>query len=106
MAVRPEIKPSAKVISQHAEEDTKRAIVAQAAGKKSKKAPPLIAKLQSLIPALMLWRMRIAAANDQQTLNQWLRKVLARALRDYDYPTIPESLKAMAESEKQSSQAA
>jgi hypothetical protein len=111
-ATKPEMKPTGKQLAQHAEDATKRALVeapgaADAArARKLRKPPTLMGKLQSVLPALMLWKMHIAAANDQLTLNKWLRKVLTKALRDYDYPTIPLALKAAAEAEQQSSQAA
>jgi hypothetical protein len=105
MAAQPTQKPTAKVISRDAEESVKRTVLPEVPRPQKPKAASrpkaLMSRLQTIVPALLLWRIKIAAAHDLMTVHQWLLKTLKAALKGYDYPTIPDSLKSQADSEDQ-----
>ena len=63
-------------------------------------------KLQLVLPALLLWKLKIAAANEGLTVGQLMMRFVAEPLKSYSYPTIPDWLKKMGESGDESSVAA
>jgi hypothetical protein len=114
MAVKPDTRPTAKQVKEHAEETTQRTIVTPGLNaattapkpKTARKPKPLMGKFQARLKALLIWRLKIAAAHEGERPNEFVARVLKDALRPYDYPTIPEWLKGQAESEDQASRAA
>jgi hypothetical protein len=63
-------------------------------------------KLQLVLPAIVLWRLKIAAANDGMSVRQVMMKFITEPLKSYSYPTLPEWLKNSGESGDDSSAAA
>jgi hypothetical protein len=91
---RPADKPTARQIRENADEATQRVLMpSPPKAKKPDRPKRKVGKLSSLQPAILLWKWKIAAANEGMSPNRFLTKVLKHALKDYDYPTMPQWLK-------------
>lgn len=63
-------------------------------------------KLQMVLPAVILWKLRIAAAMEGTTSGQLILKWITEPLKAYTYPPLPDWLKKTGESGDDNSLAA
>ena len=121
MAGKPEVRPAARLgreplaeISERtASAETARTVpMPQAAAEKTKttaraeKTKQKKGKLQMVLPLLVLWKLRIAAAQEGISVGKLLLKWITEPLKAYSYPPIPEWLKKRGISEDESKAAA
>lgn len=121
MAGKPEVKPMprvgrealADISDRTAPADTARTIAmphaagekAEVAGKAKKPKIPK-GKLQLVVPLLVLWKLRIAAAHEGTSPGKLLLRWITGPLKGYSYPPIPEWLKKRGGSEEEINAAA
>jgi hypothetical protein len=121
MAGKPEVKqtarvgrePLAEISERTATAETTRTIaMGQPAGERPKaavkpeKAKARKGKLQMVVPLLVLWKLRIAAAHEGVSVGKLLLRWITEPLKAYSYPPIPEWLKKRGASEDELNAAA
>jgi hypothetical protein len=121
MAVKPEMKPITRLAKEPLAEISEKTAAAEAARTiatpqamaenlkaATKPVKPKIrkGKLQLVVPLLVIWKLRIAAAQELTSPGKLLLSWIQEPLKAYTYPPIPEKLKKRGVSEDEAKAAA